>query len=144
MATAAPDITEAHRPLAPTLDEIGALFVRLSEENQLRLIDFLADRTDYADELAEGTRKAAIAFGAARGVDEFEAEALADQVSFMGSTPAGLQTWRTARDRQLRHSLSWSAARVISTNPGTDTANVVTTAQIAPGPAFAYQNPAGR
>lgn len=108
MATAARHITET---LAPTLDEIGAFFDRLSAENQLRLIDYLADRTDYADELDEGLRKAAIAFGEARGADEFEAEALAEQVSYTGTTPTGLTAWRAERDRKLRHSLSWARER---------------------------------
>lgn len=92
-----------------TLEQIDALFSRLSAENQLRLIDHLSDLTEYGDELGEGLRKTAIAYGEAHGADEFDAEHIATQVAYMGSTHASWQAWAIKRDEYLRHALSWLA-----------------------------------
>lgn len=92
------------------LDQIDTFFDGLSEENQLRLLDHLADRTNYADELAEGHIKAVKAYAFARCADEFEADHLTDQLAWVGSSNAGWQRHCDERDRHLSHAINWRAA----------------------------------
>lgn len=95
--------------VTPTFEQIVAVFSRLSEENKLRLIDCLSERTECQDELGEGLRKAATAYGYAHGADEFEADHLAEQVAYMGSTHSAWLAWTDKRDAYLRSAFGWLA-----------------------------------
>lgn len=90
-----------------TLEQIDALFLRLSAETQLRLIDHLSDLTEYGDELGEGMVKAVKAYAVGHCSDEFEAEHVTGEIAYMGSS---LDAWKehcAKRDEYLRSAFGW-------------------------------------
>lgn len=94
-----------------SLEQIDAAFDALSEDNQLRLIDHLACRTEYGNELGEGLEAAAIAFGRAHaGTDEMagdRAEWLADDLLPIGKcSPAEWTAHVASRDKYLAYALT--------------------------------------
>lgn len=94
-----------------TLDQLDTFFNGLSEENQLRLLDHLADRTNYADELAKGHIEAVKAYAFATASDEFEADHITDRLAWVGSSPKGWRRHCEERDRHLKHAIEWRSAR---------------------------------
>ena len=91
---------------ADGLETITALFDGLGEEGQLFLLDYLADRTPYADELGEGMASAAVSYGKAlSGGEEWAASTIADGVFPSGCSREAWTRHRQMRDRTLRYAL---------------------------------------
>ena len=91
------------------LESIGATFRAFSPERQLALLEHLAEQTDYVDEICEGLRSAALAYG--RGHSSLddegdEAEAIADSIMPTFTTQAQWESHRTVRDAGLRYALT--------------------------------------
>lgn len=77
--------------MTPTLSQIDALFDRLNDDEQLLLIDHLADRLDGGDVLLGGLQEIAWQFA---GRNEFEADNLIPQGRCLP------ETWRAHQKRR--------------------------------------------
>lgn len=93
-----------------TLAQIDAFFDGLSKENQLRLLEHLADRTDYADDLAYGQVKAAKSHAFFATNDLPEADHLVGQLAFLGGSHKDWEAFSAERDRHLIHAIGWNKA----------------------------------
>lgn len=88
-----------------TLSVITRTFDALTPEQQFMLLDYLADRTDVADEIGEGLQAASLAYARSRTDDGDHAEAAAERMVYHGGSPEQFKQWQVYRDLRLSYAL---------------------------------------